>query len=91
MSQHRMEGNTAKGRVEILIGWDQPLAYFFMVIEPDLDPPLYSNLDESDPASLTPAHFQTVLDRFGITDVSLRPGHASGLYEILMTDRDNGR
>ncbi|PLY35386.1 hypothetical protein F164LOC_20835 [Pectobacterium carotovorum] len=67
------------------------MAYFFMVIEPDLDPPLYSNLDESDPASLTPAHFQTVLDRFGITDVSLRPGHASGLYEILMTDRDNGR
>ncbi|KFX10721.1 hypothetical protein JV34_22625 [Pectobacterium atrosepticum] len=62
-----------------------------MLIEPDLEPPLYSNLDEPDPASLTLAHFQTVLDRFGITDVSLRPEHSSGLYDILMADRDNGR
>ncbi|HAU6861832.1 TPA: hypothetical protein JEM16_004510 [Salmonella enterica subsp. enterica serovar Senftenberg] len=65
--------------------------WFFMVIDPDADEPLYSNLDEDEPESLTLDYFQGVLDRFNITNISLLPGHASGMYEKLMSDRESGR
>ncbi|MFW5400295.1 hypothetical protein V2A85_11360 [Yersinia sp. 1252 StPb PI] len=92
MSQHWLDGETPKGTVEVLVGWDQPLAYFFMVIESsNHDEPLYSNLYEDDPASLTLEYFQSVLERFSIKNISLEPGHESGLYELLISDRDNGR
>lgn len=41
--------NTAIGDrpVTVLMGWDQPLQYYFMVIEAeDADDPLYCNLDD---------------------------------------------
>ena len=91
MSQYRLNGETPNGMVEVLLGWDEPMNWFFMVIEPDADEPLYSNLDEAEPESLTLDHFQRVLDRFNITNISLLPGHASGMYEKLMSDRESGR
>lgn len=91
MSQYVLTGTTPTGRVDVLLGWDEPLNWFFMVIDPDADEPLYSNLDEEEPESLTLDYFQGVLDRFNITNISLLPGHASGMYEKLMSDRESGR
>lgn len=59
----------------------------FLVIEPESDEPLYSNLYEQHPESLDLAHFQNVLERFGIKNINLSPGHESGLYELLQSDR----
>lgn len=91
MSQYRLDGETPNGTVEVLLGWDEPMSWFFMVIEPDADEPLYSNLDEYAPENLTLDHFQRVLDRFNITNISLLPGHESGMYEKLMSDRESGK
>ncbi|HGY8231198.1 TPA: hypothetical protein ACNTTQ_004602 [Escherichia coli] len=54
-----------------------------------LDEPVYSNIYEKDPSSLTLEFFQSVLERYGIENVSLLPGHESGLYEKLHDDRRN--
>lgn len=82
MSQYWLDGEVPNGRVEVLVGWDQALAYFFIVIESrEQDEPLYSNLYEADPASLTLEHFQSFLERFNIHNISLNPGHKSRLYE----------
>ncbi|MFM1001302.1 hypothetical protein WFK94_20920 [Yersinia enterocolitica] len=90
MSRYILDGITSNGcRIEILLGWDRVLDYFFLVIEPDRDPPLYSNLDENDFASLSLEYFQSVLDRFGVTNVSLNLGHRDKLYEKLM--KESGR
>lgn len=87
MSQYRLKGETPSGAVNVLLGWDEPMHWFFMVIESDADEPLYSNLDEAEPESLTLDHFQRVLNRFNITNISLLPNHNSGLYEKLHDDR----
>ncbi|WP_038196544.1 hypothetical protein [Xenorhabdus bovienii] len=63
------------------------MSWFFMVIEPESNEPLYSNLYEKNPESLDLAHFQKVFERFGINNVNLSPGHESGLYEALQSDR----
>lgn len=88
MSQHKLKGETPNGTVEVLLGWDQPMSWFFMVIEPEADEPLYSNLYEPEPERLTLEHFQTVLERFNIVNISLKPDHESRLYEKLMADRE---
>ncbi len=90
MSQYIFEAHTKNGnKVEVLLGWDNPLEYFFMVIDSDdSDEPLYSNLFESDPASLDLPHFQRVLEGFGINDVCLKP-ETTGIYEVLINDKDN--
>lgn len=86
MSHYRRAAHVRNGQpVTVSAGWDRPLAYFFMVIEDADENLLYSNLDEANPASLTLAYFQRVLDRFGIADVSLRPG-TTGLYETIMEE-----
>lgn len=87
MSQHRLTGLTPGGKVDVLLGWDSPMSWFFLVIEPESDEPLYSNLYEQHPESLDLAHFQKVLERFGIKNIDLSPGHESGLYERLQSDR----
>lgn len=52
--------------------------------------PLYTNLAEPDPYSVTPEYLQSVLDRFEITDIEIRPG-TTGLYEELLKDRELNR
>lgn len=91
MSQYTLKGRTPSGTVDVVLGWDEPMSWFFMVIEPEADEPLYSNLHEAEPENLTLDHFQRVLDRFNITNISLLPGHENGLYEKLMSDRESGR
>ncbi len=87
MSQYQLTGVTANGPVQIMLGWDRPLKYFFMVIEPEREPPLYSNLDEIAWEQLTLAHYQQVLERFGISNICLKAGHPCGLYEKLITSQ----
>ncbi len=53
MSQYRLTGKSASRSYELLVGWDTPLSRFFLVIEPELDEPVYSNIYEKDPSSLT--------------------------------------
>ncbi|EPR1091904.1 hypothetical protein ACU0IO_004631 [Serratia marcescens] len=60
------------------------MSWFFLVIEPESDEPLYSNLYEQHPESLDLAHFQKVLERFGIKNINLSPGHESGLYGVSL-------
>ncbi|MFY1040617.1 hypothetical protein ACOMYX_19525 (plasmid) [Pantoea agglomerans] len=91
MSQYRLEGITPTGTLEVLLGWDEPMNWFFLVIDPEADEPLYSNLDEPEPEHLTLDHFQRVLDRFNIKNISLCPGHEDGLYDKLMSDRKEKR
>lgn len=79
MSQYRLTGKSASRSYELLVGWDTPLSRFFLVIEPELDEPVYSNIYEKDPSSLTLEFFQSVLERYGIENVSLLPGHESGV------------
>ena len=87
MSQHIFACESNRGNVSVLCGWDNPLQWFFLVIDQEkTDEPLYSNLNESDPYSLTLDHFQMVLDSFGIKTVDLRPG-TTGLYEKLQQDK----
>lgn len=51
MSQYRLTGKSASRSYELLVGWDTPLSRFFLVIEPELDEPVYSNIYEKDPSS----------------------------------------
>jgi hypothetical protein len=85
-SHYVLWGQTANGPVYVLIGWIEILSHFFLYIEPRRGQPLYCYLDELDPISMTLEDYQIVLDRFGISNISLKPGY--GLYESLMTDRE---
>jgi hypothetical protein len=72
MSQ-RVLKTTYHGRpVNVLMGWDRPLSYYFMVIEyadaaDELEDPVYSNLDDEH-AGLEGelSYFETVARRLGI-------------------------
>lgn len=87
MSQHIFDCESNRGTVSVLCGWDNPLQWFFLVIDQDnADEPLYSNLNEPDPHALTLDHFQTVLDSFDIKNIDLKPV-SSGLYEKLHQDK----
>ncbi len=91
MSQHWFEVSSNKGRVQVMLGWDAPLKWFHMCIDPDIsdtDEPYYSNLFENDPKSVTLEHLQNILDSFDIKDIEIRPA-TTGLYEKLLNDKAN--
>lgn len=93
MSQHWFDVKSNQGMVEVMLGWDAPLQWFHMCIDICIDTaenPLYTNLAEPDPYSVTPEYLQSVLDRFGITDIQIRPG-TTGLYEELLKDKQLDR
>lgn len=89
MSQYFYNVSSNQGTTEVLTGWDQALSYFFLVIGVELDEPYYSNLYEADGLNLTLEHYQTILDKFEITEISLRPD--SELTKALLDDQLNGR
>lgn len=78
MSQHTFFA-THQGRpVKVVMGWDRPLAYFFMTVmllegcvarsdEDEDDDVLYSNLDQSRPFGLDLDDLRGALDELGIT------------------------
>lgn len=93
MSQHWLTGKIGENSVEILIGWDEPLKHFFLTIEPYAETPIYSNLHEAPNIgfSHTLADYQDVLERFGVSGISLDPSDPSGLYHELMNDKTIGK
>ncbi|HHL0036031.1 hypothetical protein U0129_19345 [Enterobacter hormaechei] len=93
MSQHWFDVESKEGMVEVMLGWDPPLQWFHMCIDFSIDSsedPLYTNLAEPDPYSVTPEYLQSVLERFEITDIQIIPG-TTGLYEKLIQDRELNR
>ncbi len=94
MSQHLFTADTRNfGKLDVLMGWDCPCQWFFLVIERSdegaewEDEPnegiLYSNLMERDPKSLTLAHFFSILSRFSI---AAPDGLAAALKEDAETN-----
>lgn len=87
MSEYRLYGDTPDGPVVVQIGWEPTWEYFFMFIGLERDPPLYDNQEQVEHEMLTLEYYQRVLERFGIRNISLKPGDSSGLYEKLVIDR----
>ena len=93
MSQHWFEVKSNEGIVEVMLGWDAPLQWFHMCIDFSIhssEDPLYTNLAEPDPYSVTPEYLQSVLESFEITEIEIKPG-TTGLYEELLKDRELNR
>ena len=93
MSQHWFDAESNEGEVEIMLGWDPPLQWFHMCIDFSIEyseDPLYTNLAEPDPRMVTLEYLQSVLERFGITDLEIIPG-TTGLNEKLIEDRELNR
>lgn len=93
MSQHWFDVKSNEGMVEVMLGWDAPLQWFHMCIDYNIysaENPLYTNLAEADPYAVTPEYLQSVLERFEITDIEIKPG-TTGLYEELLKDRELNR
>ncbi|MGP3790509.1 hypothetical protein [Pseudomonas sp. B392_1p] len=77
MSRHYFDTLHKGFPVTVVLGWDRPMAYFFLVIEkpPELiddtmkvedEDFLYSNLQESDPFSHDLGYYREVLRHFQI-------------------------
>ena len=68
MSQHTFS-TTYRGRpTNVLMGWDRPLAQFFLVVEIDFlkDEYLYSNLNDPNSSAAGIDYFCKKLERLGI-------------------------
>jgi len=93
MSQHWFDVESKEGMVEVMLGWDPPLQWFHMCIDFSIhssEDPLYTNLEEPDPRTVTLEYLQSVLERFEITELKIIPG-TTGLYEKLIQDRELDR
>lgn len=73
MSQHHFRTLHQGSAITVMLGWDRPIGHFFMVIERDApgkegdeDGYLYSNLNESEPFSLTIDDYRRKLAELGI-------------------------
>jgi hypothetical protein len=93
MSKHYVKTKTNEGvRVEVQMGWDRPMQWFYCVVSPILennecDDPIYSNLNESDPEILTLKYYAEVLrTRFGIT---IPQDMTNGILEDRKTGKMN--
>lgn len=72
MSQHILKTKVDGQPVEVQMGWDSPMKWFYLVVSPvcddgELDDPLYSNIFETDPASKDLNYYLGVCKTFGIT------------------------
>jgi uncharacterized protein (DUF924 family) len=85
MSQHFLNTNG----LHILMGWDRPLQYYFLLIQSDAqaaeesDVYLYSNLDDSNSETYALLDYVEILERMGA-----RP-HDNMLNEILADAKAN--
>ncbi len=69
MSQHFFKTQHNGKEVVVLIGFDRPLGHVFMVISdaPEQDEPIYSNLFQPEPFSLSLMDYRSVLSELGIS------------------------
>ena len=84
MSQYQFitTNNKLNKKVKVLIGWDRPLKYHFLVVECGHDY-LYSNLDD-DHSNKDLDYFYTKLDKLKIKAPRC-------LYQKLVDDQKNNR
>ena len=71
MSIHILNANVTDQLLQVQMGWDSPMKWFYLVVSPvnkdgELEDPVYSNLNESDPKSKTLAYYLDVCQRLGI-------------------------
>lgn len=68
MSQHHYFVMHSGEMTHVLMGWDKPLQYFFMVIEKesDLEEPFWSNLNCDSPFQKNLIYYRQVLDELQI-------------------------
>lgn len=72
MSQHILRTSVDGQSLEVQMGWDSPMKWFYLVVSPvcdddELDNPIYSNLFESDPAAKDLEYYLGVCEKLGIT------------------------
>ncbi|MCZ5740742.1 hypothetical protein O5272_01100 [Escherichia coli] len=82
-----------KELLKLCLAGDAPLQWYHMCIDFSIhssEDPLYTNLAEPDPYSVTLEYLQSVLERFEITDIEIKPG-TTGLYEELLKDKQLNR
>lgn len=71
MSKHIFRTQLESQPIEIQMGWDKPMQWYYLVISPicndgRLCDPIYSNLDEEHPEKLPLRYFWELLQKFGI-------------------------
>ncbi len=67
MSQHKYKTCLEKQEVTVLMGWDRPLQYFYLVIDANDSDPVWSNLDLRNPYQNDLTLYKKVLNQHGIT------------------------
>jgi hypothetical protein len=71
MSIHILNVVVGSQLLQVQIGWDSPMQWFYLVVSPIdsegyLDDPIYSNLDEVDPKSNTLEYYISVCDQLNL-------------------------
>lgn len=72
MSKHIFRTQLESQSIEIQMGWDRPMQWYYLVISPisnggRLGDPIYSNLDEEHPERLPLRYFWELLRKLGIS------------------------
>lgn len=86
MSQHFCDSQFQGQPVVVILGWDRPLACFFMVVEKEGEEDegiVYSNLNEKDAFKKPLGYFKKKLD-----DLGIKVPHS--MFRQAELDRDNG-
>jgi len=87
MSQHLFNSTIDGDNVEIQMGWDTPMQWFYMVIEKDIDDsdePLYSNLFDNNYRVGQLEYYIELLNEWNV----LIP---NGLLDSINNDKINSR
>ncbi len=93
MSQHFLYADLDGQQVEIQMGWDTPMDWYYLLISPVLDnevidDPIYSNLDEPNANSNDLSFYVGVCRKMGI-DIPIEM--VEGIEEDRRTRRMNHR
>jgi hypothetical protein len=82
MSQRTLITELEGIETTVLMGWDRPLQYHFMVIEQGGNDPLYSNLDDDNSEDADLQYFLDKAKQFGVTI-------PDAMVERLKQDKEN--
>lgn len=93
MSQHVLTTKVNGQQLQIQMGWDTPMSWYYLVISPviengELDDPIYSNLNELHPESNPLKYYIEVCHGLGI---QIPETVIQGIEEDRRLDRMNNR
>jgi len=88
MSIHILNTEVGGQKLQVQMGWDSPMRWFYLVVSPvdeegELDDPVYSNLEESDPKNKGLDYYIAVCQRL---DIAIPDEMITGIKE----DRETG-